>query len=103
MVDEVKLTRTPNQTAEPFQVLGVAQVAERLGIPKSSVYEMTRFRGSKGEPPIPCKRIGRYLKFLSTDIDKWLVALPLAVNRMKRRYRRKTDAPPVKPKRRVGR
>jgi predicted DNA-binding transcriptional regulator AlpA len=103
MVNEVKLTRTPNQSAEPIQVLGVAQVAERLGIPKSSVYEMTRFRGSKGQPPIPCRRIGRYLKFLSTDVDKWLVALPLAVNKMKRKYRRKSDATPVKPKPTAGR
>jgi hypothetical protein len=103
MVDEVKRTGTPNQPAEPIQVLGVAQVAERLGIPKSSVYEMTRFRGSTAQPPIPCKRVGRYLKFLSTDLDKWLVALPLAVNRMKRQYRRKTGAALVKPKRRAGR
>jgi predicted DNA-binding transcriptional regulator AlpA len=92
MVDEVKLTRTPNQTAEPIQVLGVEQVAIRLGLPKSSIYELTRFRGSRAHEPIPCRRIGRYLKFLSTDIDRWLLALPLSVNRMKRQYRRKVDA-----------
>jgi predicted DNA-binding transcriptional regulator AlpA len=82
------LSRTPNQQGETIQVLGVEQVAARLGVPKSSIYEMSRFRGSNGQAGIPYRRIGRYLKFLSSDIDKWLLALPLSVNRTKRRYRR---------------
>ena len=40
------LTRTPNQQGETIQILGVAEVADRLGVPVSSVYERTRFRGS---------------------------------------------------------
>jgi predicted DNA-binding transcriptional regulator AlpA len=101
------LTKTPNQQREGIQVLGVEQVAARLGLPKSSVYEMTRFRGSSGQVCIPCRRIGRYLKFLSSDIDNWLLALPLTVNRTKRRYHRKVDAAEVpitaSAKRKVGR
>jgi predicted DNA-binding transcriptional regulator AlpA len=101
------LTKTPNQQREGIQVLGVEQVAARLGLPKSSVYEMTRFRGSSGQVCIPCRRIGRYLKFLSSDIDNWLLALPLTVNRTKRRYHRKVDAAEVpitaSTKRKVGR
>jgi predicted DNA-binding transcriptional regulator AlpA len=96
-------TKAPNQQGETIQVLGVQEVATRLGVPTSSVYEMTRFRASNGQAHIPCRRIGRYLKFLSSDIDKWLVALPLTVNRVKRQYRRKTDATPSKPKRKVTR
>jgi predicted DNA-binding transcriptional regulator AlpA len=83
-------SKAPNQQGELIQVLGVEQVAARLGVPKSSIYEMSRFRGSNGQTGIPRRRIGRYLKFLSTDIDRWLLALPLSVNRMKRQYRRKT-------------
>ena len=85
-------SKAPNQQGEIIQVLGVQEVATRLGVPTSSVYEMTRFRASSGQAHIPCRRIGRYLKFFSTDIDKWLVTLPLAVNRTKRQYRRKVDA-----------
>jgi len=92
MAETTTTTKAPNQQGETIQVLGVEQVAGRLGIPKSSVYEMTRFRGTNGQAPIPYRRIGRYLKFLSSDIDKWLVDLPLTVNRTKRQYRRKGDA-----------
>lgn len=87
----VTASNAPNQQGETtIQVLGVQEVATRLGVPASSVYEMTRFRASNGQAHIPCRRIGRYLKFLSTDIDRWLLALPLSVNRTKRQYRRAT-------------
>ncbi len=92
-------SKAPNQQGEIIQVLGVEQLAARLGVPKSSIYEMSRFRGSNGQAGIPCRRIGRYLKFLSSDIERWLVDLPLTVNRTKRQYRRKTAAT----KRKVGR
>jgi predicted DNA-binding transcriptional regulator AlpA len=100
-------SKSPNQQGEIIQVLGVEQVAARLGVPKSSIYEMSRFRGSNGQAGIPCRRIGRYLKFLSSDIDKWLLALPLSVNKTKRLYRRKicaAKAPAAAPaKRKVSR
>jgi predicted DNA-binding transcriptional regulator AlpA len=86
------LTATPDQHAETVQILGVEQVAIRLGLPKSSIYELTRFRSSNAQLPIPCRRIGRHLKFLSSDIDEWLFALPLTVNRTKRQYRRKAGS-----------
>jgi len=90
MAETTTTTKAPNLQGETtIQVLGVDQVATRLGLPKSSVYELTRFRRSNGQAPIPCRRIGRYLKFFSSDIDKWLLALPLSVNRTKRQYRRK--------------
>lgn len=99
MAETTTTTKAPNQQGETIQVLGVQEVATRLGVPTSSVYEMTRFRASSGQAHIPCRRIGRYLKFLSSDIDKWLMSLPLSVNRSKRQYRRKFDATPAKPKR----
>jgi predicted DNA-binding transcriptional regulator AlpA len=86
-------SKAPNQQGETtIQVLGVEQVAARLGVPKSSIYEMSRFRGSNGQTPIPSRRIGRYLKFLASDVDKWLVGLPLTVHRTKRPYHRRKKA-----------
>ena len=68
-------------------VLTIAEVAERLKIPPSSVYEMTRFRSSQsGRPPLPCRRVGRYLRFIATEIDAWLLALPQVKKTAKRKY-----------------
>lgn len=85
------LAKTSNQRGEINQILGVQEVADRLGVPKSSIYEKTRFRGANGQP-LPCRRVGRYLKFLAADVDRWLLAIPLSVNRTKRQYRRKKRA-----------
>lgn len=85
------LTRTPNQQGETIQILGVAEVADRLGVPVSSVYERTRFRGSSDQAPLPHRKVGRYLKFLASEVDAWLLALPLSVNTKKRPYRIKKD------------
>lgn len=84
-------TKAPNQHGEITQILGVQEVAARLGVPKSSIYEKTRFRGANGEAPLPCRRVGRYLKFLAADVDEWLLSIPLSVNRTKRPYRRKRN------------
>ena len=68
-------------------VLTVAEVAERLKIPPSSVYEMTRFRSSQNESlPLPCRRVGRYLRFIAAEIDAWLLALPQVTKNTKGKY-----------------
>jgi excisionase family DNA binding protein len=67
---------TPNPlTGQAPRVLTVAQVAELLQIPKSSVYEKTRVRRGAA-PPLPCRRVGKYLRFFDTEVMAWLVALP---------------------------
>lgn len=86
------IAKAPMQRGEATQILTVQQVADLLQIPKSSVYEQTRYRGSIGRSPLPCRRVGRYLRFISSEVDAWLRALPLSVNRTKRQYRRKEDA-----------
>jgi predicted DNA-binding transcriptional regulator AlpA len=84
-------TKTPTiQQGETIQVLTVQQVADRLKIPPSSIYEKTRFRGARGVSPLPCRKVGRYLRFIAAEVDAWFLALPPMVNRTKRRYRRKT-------------
>jgi predicted DNA-binding transcriptional regulator AlpA len=89
---ETTKTNAPNQQRDVTQILGVQEVADRLGIPKSSVYEKTRFRGANGQAPLPCRRVGRYLKFLAADVEQWLLSIPLSVNRTKRPYHRKKKA-----------
>jgi excisionase family DNA binding protein len=57
------------------RILTVEQVATLLQIPKSSIYEKTRSR--RGEvPPLPCRRVGKYLRFFEAEVMSWLIALP---------------------------
>lgn len=70
------------------EVLTVAETAALLKVPTSSVYEWTRFRGTQ-RAPIPHRKVGKYLRFLRSEVDAWLVGLPQATNSKKRRYVRK--------------
>ena len=70
-------------------ILTVQQVADLLQIPKSSVYEKTRVRRGAA-PPLPCRRVGKYLRFFEAEVLNWLVALPQ--NQFVRRTRKKIAA-----------
>ena len=72
-------------------ILTVAEVAALLKVPQSSIYEWTRYR-SHQRVPLPHRKVGKYLRFLRTEIDAWLVGLPQATNSKKRRYVRKAAA-----------
>src|SRR5262245_2178927 len=75
----------PNKTEQPESVAPVAvptlpveiltpqQVAERLQLPESWVYEQTRNRASvRGADPLPYMKVGRYLRFKWSDVLAWL-------------------------------
>jgi len=68
-------TRPAPPATEAQRILTVAQVAGLLQIPKSSVYEKTRVRRN-GAPPLPCRRVGKYLRFFEAEVLAWLVGLP---------------------------
>jgi excisionase family DNA binding protein len=51
------------------RLLTVAELAEVIGVPVKTVYRW-RHRG-EGPPPI---RVGRYLRFDPTDVNRWLDA-----------------------------
>ena len=72
---QIKTNAVDATTAQPPKILTVAQVADLLQIPKSSVYEKTRRRPNT-TPPLPCRRVGRYLRFFDSEVMAWLVALP---------------------------
>jgi predicted DNA-binding transcriptional regulator AlpA len=82
-------TNNPYQ-GHKIELLGVQEVADRLGIPVSSVYEKTRFRGSNGPAPLPHRKLGRYIKVIASELDAWLLALPHSAPARKRKYVRKS-------------
>jgi excisionase family DNA binding protein len=58
------------------ELLDINGVAARLGIPKSTVYELTRHRASvRHSHPLPCFKVGRRLKFNWTTVMAWLTEL----------------------------
>lgn len=80
------------------EVLTVAETAALLKVPKSSVYEWTRFRGGRQGAPVPHRKVGKYLRFLRSELEAWIVGLPLATHTHKRKYVRKPSdvlAPPA--------
>jgi predicted DNA-binding transcriptional regulator AlpA len=82
------MSKAPSETISELEILTVAQVAARLQIPVSSIYERTRFRGFHGTTPvIPHRRVGKYLRFVASEVDSWFLALPQP-EKTKRRYRR---------------
>ena len=75
---------TPNPiTGAASKILTVQQVANLLQIPKSSVYEKTRSRPNT-TPPLPCRRLGKYLRFDFDSVMRWFSALPESGSRKRR-------------------
>jgi excisionase family DNA binding protein len=61
------------------ELLDVAQVAQRLGLPKSTIYELTRNRAHvRHDHPLPSFKVGRRLKFNWTAVIGWLTELEKA-------------------------
>lgn len=70
------------------EVLTPSDLAEFLKIPASRVYELTRFRaGSRGEP-IPHRKVGRELRFIKGEVERWLLGLPQPQHLQKRAYKK---------------
>jgi excisionase family DNA binding protein len=54
---------------DPNDLLTPDELAARLKVHKSWVFEKTRRRCSD---PLPCIRVGRYLRFNWPDVVEWL-------------------------------
>ena len=54
---------------DPSQILTFAELAERLKVSERWVYEKSRRRCQN---PLPCMRIGRYLRFDWISVSAWL-------------------------------
>jgi excisionase family DNA binding protein len=55
---------------DPLQILTLAEIADRLKVSQRWVYEKTR---NRCQNPLPCIRIGRYLRFNWQDVSEWLL------------------------------
>lgn len=77
----------PTTLTQPL-VLTVRQVAELLQISPSAVYEKTRWRAGQ-QNPLPCRRVGKFLRFVRSEVEEWLLSLPVSTKQKKRQYRRK--------------
>lgn len=65
-ISESNLVKPPDRKR-----LKIDQLAERLQVPKSWVYEQTRKRHSV-KNPIPCHLVGKHIRFYEHEIDAWL-------------------------------
>lgn len=59
----------PFPPIDPSQILTLAELAERLKVSERWVYEKSRRRCQN---PLPCIRIGRYLRFDWLEVSAWL-------------------------------
>ena len=55
-------------------ILTVIELAKRLKVPPSWVYEKSRARGQFAGEPLPVLRCGKYLRFSWPDVVEWLRA-----------------------------
>jgi excisionase family DNA binding protein len=73
------------------EILTVDEVAALLKVPPSSIYEWTRFRGGSRGTPLPHRKVGKYLRFLRSEVESWLLGLPQSTHPRKRKYTRKNQ------------
>jgi hypothetical protein len=57
---------------DPGDILTPEQLAERLQVGVSWVYEKSRARGNRDRNPLPVLRCGRYLRFSWPDVCAWM-------------------------------
>lgn len=59
-------------TLDPSDILTPDELAKRLKVGVDWVYEKSRSRGRHGDNPLPCLRVGRYLRFAWPDVVAWM-------------------------------
>src|SRR5215475_13938147 len=75
MKTQTKNTSEPTREVIPMKpedILTPDQLAKRLQVTRSWVYEKCRRRGRYDEPPMPRLQIGRYLRFYWPDVCEWM-------------------------------
>jgi hypothetical protein len=59
---------------EPTDILTPQELADRLKVAKSWVFEQTRQRSKvRNKKPLPCIRLGKYLRFSWIQVSEWLI------------------------------
>jgi predicted DNA-binding transcriptional regulator AlpA len=55
--------------SEKIKYSSAEQEADRLGVPLSWIYSRVRQQGAE---KIPHRKAGKYLRFISSEVDQWL-------------------------------
>jgi len=77
MKNNAELKTTINPGGAGPEILTVQETARLLKLPVSSIYEKSRKRSAHGStPPLPCRRVGKYLRFFKAEVLQWLENLP---------------------------
>jgi len=77
---EPKPETAPPPVPFPFQpddILTPSELADRLKVSESWIFEQTRTRWktrNKSKTPLPCIRLGKYLRFSWVQVSAWLAA-----------------------------
>jgi Helix-turn-helix domain len=72
---------SPEKEISVSDILDVDQLAVFLGVPRNTIFGLTRKRAElSGDPIIPHFRIGRTLKFRRESVIAWLAAKEQAVS-----------------------
>jgi excisionase family DNA binding protein len=66
-VSAVSFHGTGDPSPEP--ILTAEQVAERLQLKPSTIYELTRRRNQR---PLPALKAGKFLRFRWSEVEQWL-------------------------------
>ena len=61
-----------NANLEAKDILTPQELAQRLKVPVSWIYEKSRERGQFADQPLPVLRCGKYLRFSWPDVLEWL-------------------------------
>lgn len=61
-----------NANLEAKDILTPQELARRLKVPVSWIYEKSRERGQFSDQPLPVLRCGKYLRFSWPDVIEWL-------------------------------
>lgn len=70
---KLEVVPTGQPTLEPSDLLTPEELASRLKVPKSWVFEQTRQRAKvRSNSPLPCIRLGKYLRFSWAQVCEWL-------------------------------
>jgi predicted DNA-binding transcriptional regulator AlpA len=58
---------------EPSDLLTPDELAQRLKVSRSWVFEQTRERAKvRNKTPLPCIRLGKYLRFSWVQVSEWM-------------------------------
>jgi predicted DNA-binding transcriptional regulator AlpA len=58
---------------EPSDILTPAELAQRLKVTTSWVFEQTRQRAkARNKTPLPCIRLGKYIRFSWSAVSEWM-------------------------------